>query len=124
MEDELIALLEGVEQGIPVIRQGSLPPTEAYPDTFFTFWNRSEEGASYYDNDMVSSVHLFDVNVYSRSAETAYSLLREARLVLKQAGWVCVSNGYDIASDEPTHIGRGMQVEFLKYEKKEETSNG
>lgn len=116
MEDELIQILEGIEQGVAVIRQGSLPPTEAYPDTFFTFWNRSEEGQSYYDNDLASHVCRFDVNVYSRSAETAYSLLREARLVLKQYGWVCTSLGYDIASDEPTHIGRGMQVEFLKYE--------
>ena len=120
MEDELIEVLESVETGIPVIRQGSLPPDQAYPDTFFTFWNREEEGQAFYDNDVVSSRHLFDVNVYSTDAETAYSLLRKARLELKANGWVCISMGYDIASDEQTHIGRGMQVEFLKFEKKEE----
>ncbi len=116
MEDELIEILQSIETGVTVIRQGSLPETEQYPDTFFTFWNRSEEGVAYYDNDMASSRHLFDVNVYSRSAETAYSLLREARLVLKQHGWVCVFMGYDIASDEPTHIGRGMRAEYLKFQ--------
>lgn len=116
MEDELIELLESIDEDVPVMRQGSLPEDQAYPETFFTFWNRSEDGASYYDNDMASSRHLFDVNVYSTSPETAYLLLREARDVLKLHGWVCVSLGYDIASDEPTHIGRGMQVEFLKFE--------
>lgn len=124
MEDELIEILSSIEEGVEVIRQGSLPESEAYPETFFTFWNREEQGEAYYDNDMASSRHLFDVNVYSTDAETAYSLLREARLVLKQHGWVCVSLGYDIASDEPTHIGRGMQVEYLKFEQKEESSNG
>jgi hypothetical protein len=124
MEDELIALLESIEKDMTVIRQGSLDKDKAYPDTFLTFWNREEEGAAYYDNEVASSRHLFDVNVYSTNPDTAYSLLREARLVLKANGWVCVSFGYDIASDEHTHIGRGMQVEFLKFEKKEETSNG
>ncbi|MFR7662245.1 MAG: hypothetical protein ACLUZ0_04030 [Coprococcus sp.] len=37
MEDQLIQLLETFEY--PVIRQGSLPEDEVYPDSFFTFWN-------------------------------------------------------------------------------------
>lgn len=39
MEDDLIEILSGF--GFPVFRQGSLTDTDAYPDSFFTFWKRS-----------------------------------------------------------------------------------
>ena len=54
MEDTLIQLLESF--GYPVIRQGSLPADQAYPDTFFTFWNSTEDGQSFYDNGTASVV--------------------------------------------------------------------
>ena len=112
MEDELIELLETFE--VPVIRQGSLGPDQAYPDTFFTFWNTDETEHSAYDNRTASLDNDFDVNVYSISPSRAYSLLEQARNLLKANGWVCPSRGYDVPSDEITHIGRGMEVTFLK----------
>ncbi len=113
MEDNLIQLLESF--GYPVIRQGSLPAGQAYPDTFFTFWNSTEEGQSFYDNDTASIVFDFDVNVYSTSPDTAYSLLNEARTLLKGNNWIIATRGYDVASDEITHVGRGMIVQYLQY---------
>lgn len=113
MEDILIQLLSSF--GYPVFRQGSLTEDQAYPETFFTFWNASEDGESFYDNSTVSVLYDFDVNVYSSSPATAYSLLTAARNLLKQNGWITVSRGYDVASDEVTHIGRGMNVQFLQY---------
>ena len=114
MEDTLIQLLESF--GYPVIRQGSLPADQAYPDTFFTFWNSTEEGQSYYDNDTASVVHDFDVNVYSTNPDTVYSILEAARKLLKGNGWIIATRGYDVASDEITHVGRGMIVQYLQYE--------
>ena len=113
MVDTLIALLETFNY--PVMRQGSLPPDTAYPATFFTFWQRTEEGESYYDNQTASVVYSFDVNVYSSDPETAYSLLASARKLLKQNGWVTPERGRDVSSDEATHIGRGMNVQYLQY---------
>lgn len=114
MEDILIQLLESF--GYPVMRQGSLPADQAYPDTFFTFWNSTEDGQSFYDNDTASVVYDFDVNVYSTSPDTAYSLLTESRKLLKGNGWIIATRGFDVPSDEITHVGRGMIVQYLKYE--------
>lgn len=118
MEDTLIELLQSF--GYPVIRQGSLAPEEAYPNTFFTFWCNLEEEQSAYDDNTVSVVYDFYVNVYSTSPTTVYSLLHEARKLLKSNGWQSPDRGHDIASDEITHTGRGMEVTFLKYESIEE----
>ena len=111
MEDELIQILSAF--GYPVIRQGSLPDGAAYPDTFFTFWNRYEDGHSFYDNDTASVTWSFDVNAYSASPSRAYDLLAQARASLKAGGWIIGTRGYDVPSDEITHIGRGMSVQYL-----------
>lgn len=100
MEDALIQLLESL--GYPVIRQGSLPADTAYPDTFFTFWNSTEDGQSFYDNETASVVYDFSVNVYSNAPATAYSLLELARKLLRVNGWINTTRGYDVPSDEIT----------------------
>ena len=115
MEDALIALLETFKY--PVIRQGSLAPDAAYPETFFTFWNVEEDGDAFYDNKEASATYDYYVNVYSTNPSTTYTLLESARTLLRENGWITVRRGFDIASDEPTHTGRGMQVEYLAFNK-------
>lgn len=115
MEDNLIALLESLKY--PVIRQGSLAPDQSYPNTFFTYWNNDEVGESFYDNETTSVDYSFDVNVYSTDPNLAYDLLRQARELLKSNGWIITTRGYDVPSDEITHIGRGMEIEFLNFER-------
>ena len=115
MEDILINLLKTFN--VPVIRQGSLAPDQAYPDTFFTFWNNDESEHSAYDNETANVDYDFDVNIYSTNPDTAYSLLKQARELLKQNGWIIATRGYDISSDEITHVGRGMEVLYLNTEK-------
>lgn len=112
MDENLITLLETF--GYPVIRQGSLPPEQNYPDTFFTFWNNIQEEHSAYDNDTFNTEHSFDVNVYSCDTDKVFDLLERARILLKQNGWIITTMGYDVGSDEITHIGKGMQVTFLQ----------
>lgn len=112
MEDLLIETLKSF--GYPVKLQGSLLPDEPYPDHFFTFWNNNSYGQSYYDDDERSTAYSYDVNFYSTNPEWVYSKLREAKVALKKAGFIISGDGYSIASDEPTHDGRGMNVLFLR----------
>ena len=85
-----------------------------YPDTFFTFWNTSEAEHSPYDDDTIIVEYNFDVNIYSTDPELAYSLLSDARSLLKTSGWIVMSRGYDVISDEKSHIGRGFNVAYLE----------
>lgn len=114
MEDNLVELLATFKY--PVMRQGSIGANEEYPETFFTFWCNEETEHSAYDNETFNTDNSFDVNVYSTDPDTAYSLQRQARDLLKTNGWTITSRGYDVPSDEITHTGRGMEVVYLKNE--------
>ena len=114
MIDSLITILESFNY--PVMRQGSLPPSAKYPDTFITYWNNDESGQSYYDNKTASVVFDYSINVYSTSLNTCYSLLDSIRLSLLQNGWIITDRGFDVASDEITHAGRGLETQYLKMQ--------
>lgn len=113
MEDLLISVLESFN--FPVKLQGSLLANEAYPDSFFTFWNNSSYGESYYDNDEKSIVYSYDVNFYSTNPELVYTKIREVKSALQNFGFIISGDGYSVASDEITHTGRGIDVIFIKY---------
>lgn len=108
MEDKLIEILETF--GYPVIRQGSLGQDEEYPDSFFTFWNNDSPDHAHYDNAEYGTEWDFDVNFYSIDPEKTYQVLADARIKLKQNKWIIPGKGYDVASDEVTHTGRGMRI--------------
>ena len=112
MEDKLIELLETF--GYPVFRQGSMADDAEYPDSFFTFWNRDSSDHAHYDNNEYGIEWVFDVNFYSNNPALTYSQLAAARTLLKENGWVVSGKGYDMASDEITHTGRGMTALFLE----------
>lgn len=114
MEDTLISLLK-TEYKLPVIRQGSLGADDAYPDSFFTFWENSSYDASHYDNAAIGCVHSYDVNFYSNNPETTYTTSRSAIALLKANGFIVSGTGYDVASDEDTHTGRGFQALYAEY---------
>lgn len=109
-------LIETIQSlGYPIFLQGSLSKEEAYPDTFFTFWNNDSIDVEFYDNEAFSTVWDFDLNVYSNKPSLVNTLLLEAKKLLKQKGFIVNGKGYDVGSDEPTHTGRGINV--LKIEK-------
>lgn len=112
MEDALITILESFK--VPVYRQGSMSADEVYPETFITFWNSGSQDHSHYDNEEYGTEWDFNVYVYSSIPSTAYSLLADIRAALKTAGWIPTSKGYDVASDEATHIGKGIDVLYLE----------
>mgnify|MGYP001031460331 FL=1 len=113
MEDKLIEILETF--GYSVVRQGSLGPDEEYPDSFFTFWNNDSPDHAHYDNAEYGTEWDFDVNFYSINPEKTYQVLADARIQLKQNKWIIPGKGYDVASDEVTHTGRGMRVFYLEF---------
>lgn len=108
MVDLLISTLRAL--GYPVKLQGSLLPDEPYPDSFFTFWNNSADGASYYSNDEGAIVWDYDVNFYSNDPTLVNTKLLEAKELLKAQGFIVSGAGYSVMSDEPTHTGRGITV--------------
>lgn len=112
MEDLLIETLDTF--GFPVLRQGSLAPSQAYPDHFFTFWNNSSDDDGFYDNHETRTTWDFDVNFYSKDPYMTYSKILEAKTALKSAGFIVSGKGYDVATDEPTHTGRGINVLYAE----------
>lgn len=115
IEDELIEKLSLLNY--PVIRQGSLSPEDVYPDTFITFWNTSEVGGNFYNNKIFKESYGFAIYVYSNLPENTYSVLRQIRDLLCDGEWIITQRGFDVASDEITHTGRGMNVVKLKFNK-------
>lgn len=113
MKDLLIQTLTPL--GYPIKQQGSLGKDEAYPESFFTFWNNETNDEAFYDNHEHLCIWDFDLNFYSSDPALVNTKLLEAKSLLKVAGFICRGKGYDVASDEPTHTGRGMNV--LKIEK-------
>ena len=112
MEDLLISTLETF--GYPVMLQGSLLPNEPYPDNFFTFWNNDSSDGTHYDNTAALVLYSYEVNFYSNNPANVYDVLRAAITSLRAAGFVISGDGYSVASDEPTHDGRGVDVEYLR----------
>lgn len=113
MEDNLIELLSTF--GYPVYRQGTFPKDKEYPSNFFTYWNNDSEDHAHYDNNEYGTTWEFAVNFYSNNVSNTYSVLAEAKKLLKQNGWIAPGRGYDVMSDEPTHTGRGIEVYYLEF---------
>ena len=112
MKDALISLLESF--GYPVRLQGSLAEDEAYPDSFFTFWNNDTSDSSHYDNDAIGYIWDFDVNFYSTDPSLVNTILLDVRKLLKKNGWIVSGKGHDLATDEPTHTGRQLNAVYIE----------
>lgn len=114
MEDLLINTLEAL--GYPVKLQGSLLPDEPYPDHFFTYWNDSADGTGFYSNTEGAVVWTYSLNFYSIDpvlVNNMFKVLKDtptAKSLLKNAGFTVSGAGYDVASDETTHTGRGISL--------------
>ena len=118
MKAELIGVLK--TYGFPVMQQGSMAANEAYPPSFFTFWNDETPDGNHYDNDAVAFNWHFTVYFYSSDPTLVNTILPQVRSALRAQGWAVAGLGFDAASDEPTHTGRGIDVYFHQINKQEE----
>lgn len=114
MKEQLIALLQTF--GYPVFLQGSLSQNEKYPKHFFTFWNNDTADQNHYDNNAIAYVWDFDINFYSVDPALVNSVLLQVKQLLKANQWIVGGKGFDVASDEPTHTGRGITALYLEIE--------
>jgi hypothetical protein len=112
MKEQLINLLSTF--GYPVRQQGTLGPTEKYPDSFFTFWNDETDDGSHYDNDPISFVWQFTVYFYSKSPVLVNEIMLSVRDLLRSNGWIIGGVGYDVRSDEESHTGRAINVYYVQ----------
>lgn len=112
MPNDLHDVLESF--GLPVYLQGSMADSEPYPESFYTYYNNDTGGLTYYDNMEKSVVWDFDVNAYSANPDTAQQMLMQARDALRARGYIVPGKGYDIISDEPTHMGRGINATYVE----------
>lgn len=119
MKNLLIETLKPL--GFPISQQGSLGDDEQYPSSFFTFWNNETYGDAFYDNEEHNDVWDFDLNFYSSDPELVNTKLNEAIRILKQHDFIVSGEGHDVASDEQTHTGRGINIKKIK--KKGELEN-
>lgn len=108
------------ELGYPLSLQGTLAASETYPDTFLTWWNNSSDGDSHYNNREHITVWDFDVNVYSNNPAKPYEVLDALKVALKEHDFIVSGSGYSVASDEPTHTGRGINVMYVEFKKESE----
>lgn len=108
MKDLLIKTLEPF--GYPIFLQGSLNEDDAYPESFFTFWNNDTYDSAFYDNQEHKTIWDFDLNFYSVDPALVNEMLIKAKQKLKEQGFIVDGKGYDVLSDEPTHTGRGIHV--------------
>lgn len=112
MKDLLIKTLEPF--GFPIFLQGSLNENNEYPESFFTFWNNETNGNEFYDNEEHSTIWDFDLNFYSIDPNLVDEILLQAKQKLVENDFIVSGKGYDVASDEPTHTGRGINVLIIE----------
>lgn len=112
VKTNLITLLESLNY--PVFLQGSFAQDQAYPESFFTYWNNSSDSGSHYDNDAINFIWDFTIYFYSVSATLTNTVLILARNLLKKNGWIVAGKGYDVGVDEPTHTGRALDIIFIE----------
>ena len=114
MVSQLIETLESL--GYPVYRQGSL--TGEYPPSFFTFWNPDTVPDMHYDDNLHAVTSEFTVFFYSANPALVWSELGRAAEALRAKGFAIPVVGYDVPSDEQSHIGRALRA-YYKQTKKE-----
>ena len=54
--------------------------------------------------------------IYANDPVELAQLLKDARALLKRNNFIILSRGFDVASDEKTHTGKGFEVGYINQE--------
>ena len=98
----------------PVILQGSLSDENPFPPSFFTFFNNDTADDNFFDNNETETIWDFDLNFYSDDPALVNSVLVTAKPLLKAAGFIVDGKGYDVLSNNPTHTGRAINIQYIE----------
>lgn len=112
MKEKLIKTLEPL--GYEIYEQGSFTDTNEYPDNFFTFWNYETEGHGFYDNSENAIIWHFDLNFYSIDPLKPLDIIKRAKTLLKENGFICTGLGMDLATDTLTHVARNIELAIIE----------
>ena len=93
------------EMGYPAWLMHTMPASQVYPESFFTFLTTDAPFEAHYDNQPHSVVWAFEIGFYSSDPEKVERIPLELTKRLRAAGWVVPGVGSDAMSDEPTHTG-------------------
>lgn len=114
VKDFLIEQLETF--GFPVLLQGSISPSENYPNDFITFQVMNTDTPQSFDNNDAVYTWEFNVNFYSNNPDNVAEIPPEIRRTLKTAGFIPQGKGNDAISDEPGFTGWSMDYYFIERE--------
>ena len=98
-----------------IFLQGSMSDDDSYPDKFFTFFVNQTFDNAFYDNSETQTIWDLDLNFYSNDPAEVNTVFRTIKSTLKSAGFIVDGLGYDVASDEPTHTGRGINLIYIEH---------
>lgn len=113
IREKLLNLLSTLN--VPVFLQGSMAKDEPYPDKFITYWE-NPEGTNDYDNETKFVIYSYNVYIYANDPYTVEQLLHDVRVLLKHNNFIILTRGFDVASDEKTHTGKGIEVGYINTE--------
>lgn len=111
VKDKLIKLIEtlGYVEGDTIILQGTLGADDAYPASFFTFFN-PETVELYADNVPYKAFWYIELNYYSNDPTSVNTIFETLKPLLKSNGFKVEGKGFDVPSDEPEWTGRGINI--------------
>lgn len=112
MTDTLCGVLESF--GYPLFLHGTLNDGEAFPDSFFTYYNSSTPERMFYDNDAHEAVWTYQVYFYSTDRRTAETVIEQARTALKAEGFIPNGKSIDCNSGQKTHTGRMITIRAIE----------
>ena len=104
------------EYDYPIFLQGTLESDDAYPESFFTFWNDDTIDLSYYDNLAHRCVWNFSLYFFSTDPDLVNSILLDVKKDFQSAGWFVRGRGYDAPADNPSHTGRAIDLSYIDWE--------
>ena len=99
----------------PYHRQGSLSD-DNYPNSFFTFWNYSTPGLSFYDNEEKRYVERIQVCFYTNDAKLIYTVIDQFITEAKKVGFVIANRPYDVPADKDNYYGRLVNIDIIHKE--------
>lgn len=109
--DELIKIIE-TKFNYPVYRQGSAPQT--YPESFFCYWNIDSDDTDYANNLPTAQHWEYYFYFYTADIFILNTTIKQLKKLLKSKGFTVSSNGTDLKSDYPTHVGKVLEAVYYK----------